>query len=60
MLSSNTNHMNMVLAAMIESIFIAMGEPEEEVRQCPLAMDKWMELVISPWQTVLGLIIDTN
>ncbi len=60
MLSSNANHMNMVLAAMIESFFVMMGESEEEVHQCPLAMDKWMELVISPRQTVLGLIIDTH
>ena len=60
MLSPDANHMRMVLAAMIESIFVVMGEPEEEVRQCPLALDKWMDLVISPRQTVLGLIIDTN
>jgi hypothetical protein len=60
MLSSNANHMKMVLAAMIESIFVVMGEPEEELRQCPLAMDKWRDLVIGPRQTVLGLIIDTN
>ncbi len=38
MLSPDANHMRMVLAAMIESIFVVMGEPEEEVRQCPLAM----------------------
>jgi hypothetical protein len=31
---------------MIESIFIAMDEPEEDVCQCPLAMDKWKELVV--------------
>jgi hypothetical protein len=60
MLSPNANHMKMVLAAMIESIFVVMGEPEEELRQCPLAMDKWRDLVIGPRQTVLGLIIDTN
>jgi hypothetical protein len=60
MLSPNADHMKWVLAAMIELIFVVMGEPEEEVCQCPLAMDKWMDLVISPRQTVLGLIIDTN
>ncbi len=37
-----------------------MGEPNDSVRQCPLAMDKWNELVISPRQIGLGLIIDTN
>ncbi len=37
-----------------------MGEPDVAVRQCPLAMDKWLELVIDPKQTMLGLIINTN
>jgi hypothetical protein len=37
-----------------------MGEPDVAVRQCPLAMDKWFELVIGPKQTMLGLISDTN
>jgi hypothetical protein len=37
-----------------------MGEPDVVVRQCSLAMDKWLQLVISPKQTMLGLIIDTN
>jgi hypothetical protein len=36
-----------------------MGEPDTTVRQCPLAMDKWEELVIGPVQTMLGLVIDT-
>jgi hypothetical protein len=37
-----------------------MGKPNVAVRQCPLAMDKWLELVIGPEQTMLGLIVDTN
>ncbi len=60
MLALDTDHMKMVLAATIEAIFIVMGEPEVAVRQCPLATDKWLELVIGPKQTMLGLIIDTN
>jgi hypothetical protein len=60
MLSLNAEHMKMVLGAMIESIFVVMGEPDEDVRQCPLAMDKWRGLVVGPRQIVLGLIIDTN
>jgi hypothetical protein len=60
MLALDVDHMKMVLAAMIEAIFIVMGKPDVAVRQCPLAMDKWLELVISPKQTMLGLIIDTN
>ncbi len=60
MLALDADHMKMVLAAMIEAIFIVMGEPEVAVRQCPLAMDKGLELVIGSKQTILGLIIDTN
>jgi len=60
MLSPNADHMRMVLAVMIKSIFIVMGEPEEEFCQCPFAMDKWMELVIEPQQMVQGLIMNTN
>jgi hypothetical protein len=60
MLALDVDHMKMVLAAMIEAIFVVMGEPNVVVRQCPLAMDKWLELVIRPKQTMLGLIINTN
>jgi hypothetical protein len=45
---------------MIEAIFVVMGESNDSVWQCPLAMDKWNELVIVPRQIGLGLIIDTN
>jgi hypothetical protein len=37
-----------------------MGKPDVAVRQCPLDIDKWLELVIGPNQTMLGLIINTN
>jgi hypothetical protein len=50
----------MVLAGMIKAIFVVMGEPNVAVRQGPLAMNKWIELVIGPKQTMLGLIVDTN
>jgi hypothetical protein len=60
MFALDADHMKMVLAATVEAIFIVMGKPDVAVRQCPLAMDKWLELVISPKQTVLGHIIDTN
>jgi hypothetical protein len=60
MLALDVDHMKMVLAATIEAIFIVMGKLDVAVRQCPLAMDKWLELVIGPKQTMLGLIIDTN
>jgi hypothetical protein len=60
MLALDVDHMKMVLAATIEAIFVVVGKPNVAVRQCPLAMDKWLELVIGPMQTMLGLIIDTN
>jgi hypothetical protein len=60
MLALNADHMKMVMAAMIKAIFIVMGELDVAVRQCPLAMDKWLELMIGPKQTKLGLIINTN
>jgi hypothetical protein len=53
-------HMMQVLAALMEAIFVIMGKPDTTARQCPLAMDKWLELIIAPKQRMLGLIIDTN
>ncbi len=49
-----------VLATLIEAIFVIMGKPDMTVRQCPLAMDKWLELIIALKQRMLGLIINTN
>ncbi len=60
MLAINIEHMKMVLVAMIEAIFVVMGKPKELVRQCPLVMDMWSELIIGPRQTILGLVIDTD
>jgi hypothetical protein len=48
----------MKLATLIKAIFIIMGEPDTVSRQCPLAMDKWEELVVGSVQTMLGLVID--
>ncbi len=60
MLTLDVDHMKMVLAATIKAIFVVMGKPDAAVRQCPLSMDKWIDLVIRSKQTMLGLIIDTN
>jgi hypothetical protein len=60
MLALNVDRMKMVLAATIKAIFMVMGKPDVAVRQCPLAMNKWIELVIGPKQTILRLIIDTS
>jgi hypothetical protein len=49
-----------LLAAVIEAIFTVCGFPDIAVRQCPLSLEKWHELIIGPRQIVLGLVIDTN
>jgi hypothetical protein len=56
----DVNQMKIVLAAMIKAKFVLMGEPNVAVRQYTLAMDKFLELVIRPTQTMLGLAINTN
>ena len=60
MTALNRYHMEMVLAAIIESIFAVMGEPNTVLRQCPLAMDKWLSLNVNTRQTMLGLILNTD
>ena len=60
MLALDADHMKMVLAATFEAIFIVMGKLDIAVKQCPLAIDKWLELVLGPKQTMLGLTINTN
>ena len=60
LLALSKGHMELVLAALIEVIFMVMGAPDETVRQCPLTLDKWISLVISPRQVMLGLVIDTT
>ena len=52
--------MKMALAAVIEPIFVVLGPPETEKRECPLAMDKWIDLIIGETQTVLGLNLNTR
>jgi hypothetical protein len=47
-------------AALTEAIFVIMGELDATVRQCPIAMDKWEELIVGPVQTMMGLIIKTS
>ncbi len=58
MLALSRCYMELVLAALIEAVFVIMGKPDTTVCQCPLAMDRWLELVIAPKQRMLGLIID--
>jgi len=49
-----------LLAAIIEAVFIVCGHSMIEVRQCPLSIEKWLDLVIDTVQTILGLTVDTN
>ncbi len=53
-------HMKQVLATLIETIFVIMGKPDTRVHQCPLALDKWAELIVAPRQRMFGLLIGTN
>lgn len=49
-----------LLAAAIEAIFLICGEPETDIRQCPLSLEKWDELTIGTEQVMLGLLINTD
>ena len=51
--------MVITLLAMIEAIFIVMGQHETRVQQCPIAMDKWMDLIVDHEQVMLGLVLNT-
>ena len=53
-------NMKMTLAAVIEAIFVVLGSPEVEKRQCPLAMDKWLDLVVGESQIALGLTLNSR
>ncbi len=49
-----------LLAATIKAIFTICGEPQTGIRQCPLSLEKWLEMIVGPVQIVLGLSVDTN
>jgi len=48
------------LAATIEAIFTVCGIPAIDVRQCPLSLEKWLELILGWRQIILGLVFDSN
>ena len=52
--------MKMALAALIEAIFVVIGEPDTAIQKCPLAQEKWVKMVAGPVQTMLDLNLDTN
>ena len=47
--------MGAVLASIIKAISVTMGKPNEQIRQCPLDIDKWHDLVVGEHQILLGL-----
>ena len=52
--------MELLIASCIQGIFDVMGEPELEIRQCPVALDKWEQLIIAARQVMLGILIDSE
>ena len=60
LLGLSRQQMELKLAALIEALFVIMGAPDTRVRQCPLALDKWWELIVASRQRMLGVIVDTN
>jgi hypothetical protein len=49
-----------LLAAIVEAVFIVCGRSMIEARQCPISIEKWLELMIGTVQTILGLTVDTT
>jgi hypothetical protein len=49
-----------LLAAIIEAIFTVCGRPDMAVRQCPLSLEKWHELIVGTKQTILGVVVDMS
>ena len=58
--AARQENMTKLLTAVIEAIFTVCGTPDTAVRQCPLSLEKWHELIVGPRQIVLGLVVDTN
>ena len=48
------------LVACIEAIFVVLGKPDTRMRQCPLATDKWIRMLISHEKIMLGLAWNTR
>ena len=53
-------NMRLALAAVIEAVFTVLGQPDTTKRQCPLATDKWLDLIAEETQTALGLVVNTR
>ena len=47
-----------MIAASIEAIFILLGESNTDLRQDPISWDKLHELLVTPINSILGLVLD--
>ncbi len=54
------DNMLRLLAAINEAIFLVCGTPNIAVRQCPLSLEKWYDLIVGPRQIISGLVVNTN
>jgi hypothetical protein len=48
------DNMLRLLAAIIEAIFLVCSTPDIAVRQCPLSLEKWYNLIVGPRQIIFG------
>jgi hypothetical protein len=53
-------HFKGLLRAVIQAIFTVTGFPETAVRQCTLAMDKWVGMIVSHEAVLLGLVCNSR
>ena len=60
MAARNQEHMEMASTVALEAMFTVMGRPNSKLRQCPVAIDTWLELTVAPHQTILGLALHTR
>jgi hypothetical protein len=54
------HNMALALRCLPHAIFTICGQPEEHLRQCPLALDKWDGMIVAYKATLLGLVINSR
>ena len=60
LISEVVSQMERALLAFLEATFVVMGRPDEGIRQCTLALDKWMDLKVGHKFTLLGLCLNSR
>ena len=53
-------YMKNLLCGCIHAIFVVLGFPDINVRQCPLAMNKWIGMIVGHRAILLGLVFDSR